>query len=614
MSSQYVVPSATNFDLPPHFRIGDDLCPSCEQPIPPEKLAEIKGKIASKERERVLEITTDLERRHQLERTQAEQAAEQRLNETLLAAENVRKEQAAEWQKALDEAAAAKKTAEEGNAGLRADLAEAQRNTAEAIESAKAEAKREADAIAAEKLAEAQSARTEAEAALQAKLTEAERVAEEAKASKKQAIDAAVAEKLAEAQSARTEAEAALQAKLTEAERVAEEAKASKKQAVDAAVAEKLAEAQSARTEAEAVLQAKLAEAEQAAEEARASKKQAVDAAVAEKLAEAQSARTEAEAALQAKLTLAESQKTLAEETLLTSQEAIAAANAKATEAESQLSLLKTEHESTLAKRLADEREILEKAKEEAVNAERARTFEENQRLSSKVAELTRDLEKKTNEELGEGAEVDLFEALKEEFPGDNIKRVKKGEPGADIVHVVILQGRECGTIVYDSKNHKQYRTDHVAKLRVDQLAHDADHAILSTHKFPQGTRQLHTIDGILLANPARVVQLAILLRRHLLQVHTLRLSNVERESKTEALYGFITSEKCTLLFGSIEGRTEELMTLQNKEITWHKNNWSKQGEKLRAIQKAKADLDNEISLIVGTSIADESEEMEEAS
>jgi hypothetical protein len=133
---------------------------------------------------------------------------------------------------------------------------------------------------------------------------------------------------------------------------------------------------------------------------------------------------------------------------------------------------------------------------------------------------LTRDLEKKTNEELGEGAEVDLFEALREEFPVDNLKRVKKGEPAADIVHVVILQGRECGTIVYDSKNHKQYRTDHVAKLRVDQLAHDADHAILSTHKFPQGTRQLHTIDGILLANPARVVQLAILLRRHLVQVY----------------------------------------------------------------------------------------------
>jgi hypothetical protein len=586
MSSQSVVPSATNFDLPPHFRIDDDLCPSCEQPIPPEKLAEIKGKIASKERERVLEIKADLESRHQLEITQAEQDAEQRLNEKLLAAENIRKEQATAWQMALDEAA----------------------------EAAKAEGKREADAVAAEKLAEAQNARTESESAFQAKIVEAERVAEEAKTSKQEAVDAAVAAKLAEAKSARTASEAALQAKIVEAERVADEAKSSKQEAVDTAVAAKLTEAQNARTESETALQAKIVEAERIAEEAKASKQEAVDTAVAAELAEAQNLRTASEAALQAKILEAEKQKALTNETLLANQVEIAAANIKATEAASQLSLLKAEHESAITKRLAEEREILEKDKEEAVNAERAKNFEENQKLSGKVADLTRDLEKKTNEELGEGAEVDLFEALKEEFPGDNIKRVKKGEPGADIVHVVVLQGRDCGTIVYDSKNHKQYRTDHVAKLRVDQLAHDADHAILSTHKFPQGTRQLHAIDGVLLANPARVVQLAILLRRHLVQVHTLRLSNVERESKTEALYGFITSEKCTLLFGSVEGRADELLTLQEKEITWHRTNWKNQGEKLRAIQKAKADLDNEISLIVGTSPAEEREAMEEAS
>ena len=107
-------------------------------------------------------------------------------------------------------------------------------------------------------------------------------------------------------------------------------------------------------------------------------------------------------------------------------------------------------------------------------------------------------------------------------------------------------------------------------------------------------------VDGVLLANPARVVQLTTLLRRHLIQVYTLSLSNVERDGKKEDLYRFITSEKCTLLFGSIEGRSEELMALQEKEIKWHQNNWSKQGEKFRAIQKAKADLENEISLIVG--------------
>src|ERR1700739_3327026 len=63
--------------------------------------------------------------------------------------------------------------------------------------------------------------------------------------------------------------------------------------------------------------------------------------------------------------------------------------------------------------------------------------------------------------------------------------------------HVVMFRGKECGTILYDSKNHNQFRTDHVSKLRADQLSAKADHAILSTHKFPQGTRQLHFQAGL---------------------------------------------------------------------------------------------------------------------
>ena len=247
----------------------------------------------------------------------------------------------------------------------------------------------------------------------------------------------------------------------------------------------------------------------------------------------------------------------------------------------------------------------MEKAKDAAVNAEKAKAFEEAQKLSSKVNALQRALEKKTNEDLGEGAEIDLFEALKKDFPGDNISRVGKGAPGADILHVVMLRSKECGTIIYDSKNHKGFRWEHVTKLKADQLAAKAEHAILSTHKFPEGTRQLHMHDGVLLANPARVVLIATLIRQHLVQIHTLRLSRIERESKTAALYEFITSERCTQLLARVEARADELLDQQAREIKWHEKNWKTQGEAFRAIQKAKADLESEISGIIGTAADD---------
>jgi hypothetical protein len=285
---------------------------------------------------------------------------------------------------------------------------------------------------------------------------------------------------------------------------------------------------------------------------------------------------------------------------------AIADAQAKIAEAEGKLSKLSEQHEITLSERLGSLREIMEKAKDAAVNAEKAKAFDENLKLINKVDALQRDLEKKTNEELGEGAEIDLFAALKKEFPGDRIDRVPKGAPGADIIHVVMLHGKECGTIIYDSKNHKAFRNEHVKKLLADQLAKMAEYAILSTHAFPAGTGQVHMQDGAVLANPARVVFVVTLIRRLLVQAHTLRLSSAERESKTAALYGFITSERFTQFLSLVDTRAEELLDQQANDIKWHKNFWKKQEEAYRAIQKVPAELSHEISRIIGTAADDE--------
>ena len=82
-------------------------------------------------------------------------------------------------------------------------------------------------------------------------------------------------------------------------------------------------------------------------------------------------------------------------------------------------------------------------------------------------------------------------------------------------------------------------------------------------------------------------------------------MSDIERESKTAALYEFIVSERCSSLLSRIDERAEDLLEQQKKEIRWHENNWKKQGEAVRGIQKAKADLENQLDLIIGTSAND---------
>jgi hypothetical protein len=545
-------------DLTSHVQFSVEACPSCGQEIPPDKIEEIGGRIAAREREQTLAITAQLNKQYAIEklaaeakakadleserkqsvaremrvRDEAHEAAEKLTNERQAQAEQARGQLVAEWQHKLAEAETARKSAEQTETNLQAEMKELREKSAAALEAVKAEAK--------------------------GRETEIHNDA-------KRTADSAAMERIAAIEVAHRESEATLQARIKEAE------------------ASKIAAEQK-----ETTLALQLRELRQAKEAELAKVKE--DAA-AELLLVRQLANEEAE--------------TRFRDTLAAHENAVAQATTKAREAEAKVVTLTDQHASALEANLNTQREILEKAKEDAVNAEKARAFEENQKLSTKVTDLQRALDNKTAEELGEGAEVNVFEALKVEFPDDKISRIRKGTPGADILHVVMLCGQECGTILYDSKNHNQFRNEHVAKLRADQLAAKAEHAILSTHKFPQGTRQLHMQDGVLLANPARVVFLATMVRQHLLQLHTRRLSEIERETKTVALYDFITSERCAQLLARIDERAEGLLEHQTKEIRWHENNWRKQGEAIRAIQKAKVDLENQISSIIGTSTSD---------
>jgi hypothetical protein len=270
-------------------------------------------------------------------------------------------------------------------------------------------------------------------------------------------------------------------------------------------------------------------------------------------------------------------------------------------ETERRLAELLATQEETVNGRVAEAREAMEKVKTEAVNAERSKNFDEKMKLEGMVADLQRKLQNKTAEELGDGPEVDLFEILKAEFPSDDIQRVGRGKPGADVIHKVRHNGAICGTIVYDSKNHKQWRTEFVTKLRQDQIAEKAEHAVLATRAFPKDAKQLHIDSGVILADPARAVVIAMLLRQQVIKVYSLAVSNNERASKTEELYSFMTSDRFGQFLSTVTRGTEQLEALQAAEKKAHESTWKKQGELFRVIVRNCAQFDEEIARIIGT-------------
>jgi hypothetical protein len=601
--------------LSPHLHFEGETCPLCEQEIPPQRLEEISGKIAFRQHEQSLAITARLEQQFEAERANAEAAAKASLElerrqsaareaasrdeaktiaETaaaqIAAAEAARQKSETALQARIEQEQGAREVAEKASAAHREQLEKERQEGVTALATAKAEsvaretairieARRLAEAAMADKLAASETARAELDSALRAKIEQAEatRVAAEQKsetlkdeltALRKASVaeltkvkEYAAAEAIRIRHEATVAAEAVLQAKITDAE------------ATRIAAEHKGAELQNQLT---ALQQSKEAELSKAKEDA---------------AAEAVRIRQEATAAVE---------KLMAEK-LATNAQAASDAAAKAAEAEAKLATLNEQHEAVLNEQLNSQREILETAKTAEINAIKARAFEDNQKQVDKLTAELRALEKKTNEELGEGAEVNLYEALKAEFPDDRINRIPKGSPGADIRHVVMLHGQECGTILYDSKNRGKFLYEHVAQLKADQLSDKADHAVLSTHKFPKGKRHLHMHDGVVLANPARVVDVVDLIRQHIIRTHTLRISGEKREGKKAALYEFIASDRFTQYLAAVDALAEELLEMQVKDKKAHDAKWKKEGELFKKILKAQADFSNQISCIIGT-------------
>lgn len=449
-----------------------------------------------------------------------------------------------------------------------------------------------------------QKARDESADAIRKVTDEAGEKEAAARAAGKAEVDAALQERLAATERAKADGEVASAERITTLEKAArtrDEEWRAKVSAAESAAQERVAALELAAQGRDADWQEKLSAAEHAkteAEEASAMRITALEQAAKTRDDEWQVKVAAAESAAQERIAALE---LAAQGRDADWQEKVAAAECEKQGALTQLETLKADQDKAIGDRVQETRDALEKDKTEALNAEKARHAEETQKLTGKLEALTRQLEKKTSEELGEGAEVKLFDALKAEFDGDKIDRVGKGVSGADIVHIVMHNGRECGKIIYDSKNSTAWRDDYVTKLVQDQTAAKADYAVLSTFKFPSGTKQVEMRESVIIVNPARAVTIAQIIRKHLLQVHTLRLSKSQRAEKMAALFDYITSARCAHLLERIETHSDALLKLQEAEVKAHETHWKKEGALLKNIQKVKAEFSHEIDTIIGT-------------
>jgi hypothetical protein len=261
-----------------------------------------------------------------------------------------------------------------------------------------------------------------------------------------------------------------------------------------------------------------------------------------------------------------------------------------------------------LERKLAEERQaIAADARNKVEDSYRFKLQESQKKLDDmtrEIEELKRKAEQGSQQTQGEVAELDLEKTLVRIFPCDQIEPVKKGVGGADILQKVCMaNGQYCGTIIWESKNTKNWNERWLSKLKEDQLTAKAEMAVLVSSVLPEDVVNFDCIEGIWVTGFAYVIGLATALREHVVQVAKTRLSSEGKDEKIEMLYRYLAGsefkQRIELLVNTFTALKDDL----EKEKKSMQAMWSKREKSLEKVVMNIAGMYGDMQGIIGSAL-----------
>jgi hypothetical protein len=289
-----------------------------------------------------------------------------------------------------------------------------------------------------------------------------------------------------------------------------------------------------------------------------ATKQESIDEQVAEKVKAGQKLITETE---RKKILAEQSEQTKAlEQELEEKRKQLTEANKKELELRKQQQKLEEEKaamELTVQRQLDTERKkISEEAGKKAAEEQQLKMREKDDQLDSmkkQIDDLKRKSEIGSQEAQGEAMEGSLKDKLSQIFPFDVFDDVKKGIRGADIVQRVRNSvGKECGTILWETKNTQAFSKDWIEKLKKDQQEAQAELAVIATITLPKEIKGFGIVDDVWITDYQTAICLATALRYGLISVAREKLVVTNQSTVKDIVYRYVTGQEFTLQVKSI--------------------------------------------------------------
>lgn len=223
--------------------------------------------------------------------------------------------------------------------------------------------------------------------------------------------------------------------------------------------------------------------------------------------------------------------------------------------------------------------------------------------LKKIVTEAKQKAEQGSIQLQGEAQEICIEERLKKMFPEDEILEVKKGVRGGDCIHNVLIDGKKCATIYYESKRTKAFQNSWIEKLKDDMKRERANVGVLITETMPAGTRDFVLIDGIFVCSYSESKYLCGVIRELVLRAYSIYASNKNRNDKMELLYDYLTGDEFRMNIETVFNKLADmkLQIIKEKEISFKQ--WKKREEQIQTMLSSVAGVCLSVKQITGKSL-----------
>ena len=236
----------------------------------------------------------------------------------------------------------------------------------------------------------------------------------------------------------------------------------------------------------------------------------------------------------------------------------------------------------------------------------------ENQRQEKRINEMAKQIKQKSVEVQGEVQEELIQDFLRNKFPDDDIVEIKKGVKGGDCIQTINHKGQNnLAQIYFESKDHKTFKEEWVAKLLGDMKERNINYGVLVTSAMPKDSDK-HT--GYALRHGKRIMIIPMnyqiihllvdFLRRNLIREFNSK-KDFDAPKEMQKLWDHVTGPSFQLPMRKLFHSIGSMGDIIDKEKKFYETNMAKKEKALSDMEGEFRDVINSFTSKVGTVLPD---------